>query len=67
MAPHLKAEKALGSTSQPMVYIRIFCHLTTKLIQLVGDMSAIERLWELFAVKMVSTCYYIAMFKIICP
>ena len=51
MAPHLKAEKALGSISQPMVYIRIFCHLTTKVIQLVGDMSAMERFWSYLRVK----------------
>ena len=66
MAPYLKAEKALGSISQPMVYSRILCHLTTKLNQLVGDMSAMERLWDLFANKMVSTCYYITIFKMIC-
>ena len=44
MAAYLKAEKALGSISQPMVYLPILCHLTTKINQLVGDMSAIERL-----------------------
>ena len=66
MTLYLKAEKALGSISQPRVHLRILCHLTTKVNQLVGDMSAIERLWELFAIKMVSTCYYITIFKIIC-
>ena len=44
MAAYLKAEKALGSISQPRVHLRILCHLTTKVNQLVGDMSAIERL-----------------------
>ena len=65
-AAYLKAEKALGSISQPRVHLRILCHLTTKVNQLVGDMSAIEILRELFMSKMVSTCYCITIFKMIC-